>query len=182
MPPRYKVSEVGQKEPQPGVFDLLPRESQFHFWQRPDILGCQQKEAIKFYMLCAIRFYFLVLTLFPSTYVLLPLNACVTFASRKGTMLHPSVTSKVLEKWFLSPPSLPFIGFVLSFFPVQMSAFKAYVQLSKYWNLMQALVNGSIRISQHSYVGHKSSYWILNWIYSKGKLYSHSPKGGNVCV
>lgn len=182
MPLRYKVSEVDQKEPLTSMFDLLPRESQLHFWQRPDILGCQQKEAIKFYMLCAIRFYFLVLTLFHWTSVLVLLNACITFASRKGTMLLPSVTSKVLEKWFLSPPSLPFIGFVLSFFPVQMSTFKAYIQLSKYWNSMQALFNGSIRISQHSYVGHESSYWILNWICFKGKLYSHSPKGGNVCV
>lgn len=132
----YKVSEMDQEEPLTSVFDLLPQGSRFHFWQRPDILGCQQKEAIKFFTFCAVRFSFLALTLFHWHCVLIPLKARIALASRKGTVLHPSVTSKVLEKWFLSPPSLPFLGFVLSFFPVQMSTFKAYIQLSKYWNLM----------------------------------------------
>lgn len=113
------------------------------------------------------------LVLFHWDSVLFPLNALITLVWRKGTMLHPSVTSKILEKWFLSPPSLPFNRFgALSVFPAQMSTFKAYIQLSKYWNLMQALFNGPIRTS-HLYMGHKSSYWILNWIIFLKKNHSH---------
>lgn len=45
-----------------SLFDLLPRESRFHLWQRPEILGCKQKEAMKSYMFYALRFYFLVVS------------------------------------------------------------------------------------------------------------------------
>lgn len=63
------ASEMDQGQPLLSLFDLLPRESRSHPWQRPEILGCKQKEAMKSYMFCALRFYFLVVSSKCSYYV-----------------------------------------------------------------------------------------------------------------
>lgn len=61
--PEYSIaSERDQEQPLLSLLDLLPRESQFHPWQSPEILGCKQKEARQSYMFCAFTFYFLVVT------------------------------------------------------------------------------------------------------------------------
>ncbi|KAK2096325.1 hypothetical protein P7K49_025359 [Saguinus oedipus] len=48
----HEADEMDQKEHLISMFDLLPRKSQFYFWQRPDIIGCQQKRSCR--VLCVI--------------------------------------------------------------------------------------------------------------------------------